>query len=96
MREESGQGARQLTWALSTCPLTMSKKTLGLAAAIAQLGRETRAGRAPSPGGSWVALETDGKPSGTNFSAAAFVQELECACAVKLTALGTIFLCGVA
>lgn len=68
----------------------MSRKTLGLAAAIAPLGRETCAGRAPLPGGSWVALETDGKPSGTNFSAAAFVQELECAGAVKLTAMGTI------
>lgn len=93
MREESGEVARQLTWALSTCPLTMSRKTLGLAAAIAPPGQETRAGRAPLPGGPWVALETDGKPSGTNFSAAAFVQGLECAGAVKLTALGTIFLC---
>lgn len=32
-------GSRPLTWALSTCPLTMSRKTLGPAAAMAGSGR---------------------------------------------------------
>lgn len=35
---EGGQDPRPLTWALSTCPLTMSRKTLGPAAAMAALG----------------------------------------------------------
>lgn len=67
-----------LTWALSTCPLTMSRKTLGLAVAIA---------RTSGPGDGCrllvrrllVALETDGKSSGTNFSAVAISLKNECA-----------------
>lgn len=47
-----GRSPRLLTCALSTCPVIMSRKTLGLAAAIALMGRETGAGRALLPGGS--------------------------------------------
>ena len=63
-----GQGRRPLTWALSTCPLTMSRKTLGTPAAIVKgtRGKPPRL-RAHLLVGALVALETDGVARGTSF-----------------------------
>lgn len=59
-RDKGGPwGPRPLTWALSTCPFTMTRKTLGPAAAMAGLRSVARRRR--------VALETDGVARGTSF-----------------------------
>lgn len=64
----AGGGPRPLTWALSTCPLTMSRKTLGPAAAMAGLGaQETTPAARGAAKRCRVALETDGVARGTHF-----------------------------
>lgn len=71
----------------------MSRKTLGLAAAIARMGRETGAGRALLPGGSRVVLETDEMVSRLGQISQAVTRSLksrECAGAVVFMALGTV------
>lgn len=60
-------GPRPLTWALSTCPLTISRKTLGPAAAIAGVAGNRPRLRARQLRGALVALETDGVACGTRF-----------------------------